>query len=294
MSYEDTSAFARDSNATGEAEAAASVAEGDPGDLVGAEHPGGRVGGVSGFLHEVGGVHIVVGGVGVHLLAGVGVGSIGARRVPAIVLVVHEDVLFAVIGDEVAGRDLWNARVCRPLFHVFGEWLGELDHRELVIGQLAGENGDCGRGLTVGGMEIKCAERHPGLHVEPEEAAAAEIGAAVAGDGDKTAVADQDGLLCAVEDGIDSVRERHVAAIVVFSAGDGLLHQVVEALVFEKGFGGLVSIVLEERELIDGDEGLKVGWRRRAGGWEIGLGVGRGSRCGCGGRFRRLRGRRSV
>ena len=158
---------------------------------------------------------------------------------------------------------------------------GELDHGELVIGQLAGENGDCGRGLTVGGMEIKCAERHPGLHVEPEEAAAAEIGAAVAGDGDKTAVADQDGLLCAVEDGIDSVRERHVAAIVVFSAGDGLLHQVVEALVFEKGFGGLVSIVLKERELIDGDEGLKVGWRRRAGGgrsgWASGGGAGGGT-----------------
>ena len=63
-----------------EAKAAASVAEGDPGDLVGAEHPGGRVGGVSGFLHEVGGVHIVVGGVGVHCwqASGSGLGGAGA------------------------------------------------------------------------------------------------------------------------------------------------------------------------------------------------------------------------
>ena len=113
MSHEDMGALTRDSDAAGEAVAAASVAEADPGDLIGALHPGGGVGSVSGFLHKVGGVHVVIGGVGVHLQAGVGVGRGGAGRAPAIIFVMLQHILFAVFGDEVAGRDSFGRALPR-------------------------------------------------------------------------------------------------------------------------------------------------------------------------------------
>src|SRR5208337_4592915 len=138
ISDENSSALARDSNPAGKAYSTASVAEIDPGYLIG--------------------------GAGVQLLAGDGVGREGTGRVPAIVLIMREYILLAVFGDEIAGCDLWNARVCHPLFEVLGEWLWKLTHREFAIGQLAGKDGDRGRGLAVGGMEIECAKGDAGLH----------------------------------------------------------------------------------------------------------------------------------
>lgn len=82
------------------------VADGDPGDLVVAlDHPGGGVGGVVDLLEIVGGIHVDVGGVGVHLVADIGRRRAAVRSGGAVVLRVLEKNAEVGAGEEIAGGE---------------------------------------------------------------------------------------------------------------------------------------------------------------------------------------------
>ncbi len=99
------SALAGNSDATGKrpgAQAAALVAETDPGYLIEPEHPCRGVGGIVRLPHEVDSIQIGIGGLGIELHAGGLRGRCRVRGMIAIILVMRQHVLLAIIGNEIA------------------------------------------------------------------------------------------------------------------------------------------------------------------------------------------------
>ena len=207
---DDAGALAGHADAAGERiEAdAGSVADGDPGNLIVAfDHPGGGVGGVVDLLEVVGGVHVDFGGVGVHLLALVGGGGAAVRAWSAVVLRVFEENAQVGAGEKVAGGEGPDAGLGGPLDEAVHEGGRELADGEGAVFDfdLAGEDGEGGRGLAVGGAEEETAEDEAVLHVDPDKGAAAEVRAALAGDEDVAVIANLDGDAGTGQDFVEGV-----------------------------------------------------------------------------------------
>lgn len=132
--------FARHSDAASElvrADIATLVAELNPGGQLPADKaPNYGIGLVVIDGHEVGGVHIGLGGFGIQLLACVGWRSGCVGRVVAEIFVMQQDVFLAIFRDEVAWRDPSRAGGGDPLAQVFGEGQRHLAHAEGVVLQL--------------------------------------------------------------------------------------------------------------------------------------------------------------
>ena len=250
---------------------AGAIADGDPGDLVVAlDHPGSDVGGVVDLLEIVSGVHINFRGVGVHLCALVGRGrySVGIGAGSAVVLGVLEEDALVGAGEEVAGGDGRDAGLRGPLDEVVQKSGGELSDGDGAVFDfdLAGEGRKGGRRLAVGGAEEEAAEDDAVLHIDPDEAAAAEVGAALAGEENVAAIADLDGDLGVREHVVEGVGEGHVASVMEHAVGDGGAEEVFELAVAVEVAGGGTGELVEEGERGGGDgifeEGFIVGRRR--------------------------------
>lgn len=132
-------AFVREANTALQVDgtnAAILVAKADPRNLVRTQHPRRGIRGIVGFVHEVGSVHVDIGGVCIQLLATVLRRRGRVFRVIALVFVVHQHILLAVFWDEIAHREHRDLCSGRPLAEIFSECEGELAHAERSICQL--------------------------------------------------------------------------------------------------------------------------------------------------------------
>ena len=239
---DDVGAFSGEANVAAESsgpEAASVVANLIPGDLFGADdHPGSGVGSVVGLLEIVRGVQIGIGGVGVHLLANVGRMSGRAVGDRAIVLVMFEQNLFFIGGDEIASGDGRNSGILGPLAQVGGKSGRKLAHQQSFFCNLVGENGDGGSGLAVGGMEIEAAEDDAVLKVNPNQTFTGEIRSVVPGEQKVAGIAELNGNGGTGEDLFKSVGKRDVPAVVKNAIGDGGVQQFAELFIAQQVFGG--------------------------------------------------------
>ena len=121
---------------------------------------------------------------------GIGTGS-------AVVLGVLEEDALVVAGEEVAGGDGCDAGLGGPLDEVILKGRRELgDGDGTVFGfDLTREDGECRRGLAVGGAEEEASEDDAILHIDPDKTAAAEVGTTLTGHEDVAVIANLDGDL---------------------------------------------------------------------------------------------------
>jgi hypothetical protein len=223
----DVDALVGDVDAAGEGvedDAAGAVAYAQPGDLRGAQHPGGGVGGVVNLVEVVGSGDVEIGGLGVELLADTVTRGDGAVSGDAKVFVVLEEDLLIVTGDEIAGDDGSDAGAGRPLDEVVDEGRGKLAEAEGVFLDLLREEIE-GRGwFAVGRSEVEAAQGDAGLEVYPEKAATLEVRSLLAGDEEIAIVAELDRDAGAVESHREGVGQTHVPAVVEDAARDKELH----------------------------------------------------------------------
>jgi hypothetical protein len=161
---------------------------------------------------------------------------------------------------------------------------------------LTREGGESRRGFTVGGVKEEAAEDDAVLHIDPDKAAAAEVGTALPGYEDVAVIANLDGNVGAGEHFVEGVGEGHVASVMEHAVGDGGVEELVELVVAVEGSGGSTVKLGEEgkgwgrdgifeegfvvgRRRGDGNGrllGLRGRWRCFLGGWRVGGGDGLG------------------
>ncbi len=184
-------------------------------------------------------------------------------------------------GEKVAGGKGRDAGLGGPLdeaVHEGGRELADGDGSVFDF-DLAGEDGEGGRGLAVGGAEEETAEDDAVLHVDPDKAAAAQVGATPAGDEDVAVVANLDGDAGAGEDLVEGIGKGHVASVMEHAVRDVGAEDVAELAVAVKITGGRAAELGEEgegrsRDRVQEQSFVKGRRRRERGGRRLGRRLG--------------------